>query len=159
MTYIDLIFGVILIAAFVFGLIKGLVRQIFSLAALFLGVYCAFKFSGFVGSYISGWLNTNEIWISSVAFLITFILVLIGVVLIGKLAERFVSFAALGFFNRLFGGIFGMAKIILIACVVLFVAESLNSKYPLFSSDKLEASLCYKPLKTIENFIFPYLHW
>ena len=159
MNYFDFVFGIVLAAAFIFGCIKGLVRQVFSIIALFLGVYCAFKFSDFVGHYISQWLNANKMWTSGIAFTITFLFVIIGVVFIGKLAERFISFAALGFFNRFFGGIFGMAKIIFITCILLYIVAILNGKYSFFSTKELESSLCYSPLKDIGNYIFPYLHW
>ena len=159
MNYFDFTFGIILVSAFVFGVVKGIVRQLFSIIALFLGVYCAFKFSGFVGYYISQWLPSDEVYTKAIAFTVIFLFVIIGVIFTGRLAERFISFAALGFFNRFLGGIFAMAKIIFISCVLLYIAEKLNSKHSFFNPKDMQASFCYKPLKEVGDYIFPYLHW
>ena len=159
MNYFDLVLGFLLVSSFIYGMIKGLARQVFSLAALFLGVYCAFKFSNFAGHFISKWLNTNEIWTSGIAFFCTFISVLVGVTLVGRIAEKLISFATLGFFNHLLGGILGVIKITLVVCVLLSIAELINLRYAFLPKEQLEASFLYQPLKDVGNCIFPYLQW
>ena len=52
---LDIIILVIIAASAVWGIFKGFVRQIVSIAALLLGVWCAFKFTAYLSAQAKDW--------------------------------------------------------------------------------------------------------
>jgi membrane protein required for colicin V production len=157
MTIFDIIIVLILVAAFIFGVIKGIIRQVFGLLALFLGVYCAFKFSYWAGGYIAQWFHTSEALTQGLAFALTFAVVVVAVILIGRFAERLISLAALGFVNKILGGLFGLFKFVCILCVLLYIAEHFDAQLH-FIPENIKQSFSFQFLDAITKMAFPYLH-
>jgi membrane protein required for colicin V production len=157
MAIFDIIILLILITAFIFGLIKGIIRQVFGLLALFLGVYCAFKFSHWAGGYIAEWFHTSETLTQGLAFALTFAAVVVVVMLVGRFAERLISLAALGFANKILGGIFGLFKFACILCVLLYIAEHFDAQLH-FIPENIKQSFSFQFFDVIIKMAFPYLH-
>ncbi|MDR2359478.1 MAG: CvpA family protein [Prevotellaceae bacterium] len=153
MAYIDIIIGVLLLLSFVLGWRQGLIRQLFGILALLLGVFCAYKFSDSTAYYLSKWFSMNEGVTGAVAFAITFIVVLFLVILTGRLADRFIKLVALGLVNRLLGAILGALKAVLIISVCLVVLKS----FSLLPEKTMHASHFYQPLESVGSKVFPYL--
>ncbi|MDR3235348.1 MAG: CvpA family protein [Prevotellaceae bacterium] len=152
----DAVIGVALLIALVVGVKKGFVRQLFGLAALFLGVYCAFKFSHVAGQYLSGWLHTNERATGGIAFAVVFVGVLLLVILAGRVASRILSLAMLGGFDKLLGGVFSVLKIVCVLCVVQFITQYLDAQFH-FLPDDVRTSVFYRFFDTVCRLAFPYL--
>ena len=153
MNYIDIILGGLLLISVVMGWRQGLVRQVFGILALLLGVFCAYKFSGFTAHYLSKWFAMNESVTNTVAFAITFIAVLFLVILIGRIADKFIKMVALGFVNRLLGAILCALKAVLIISICLIILQS----FDILSAEKIRNSYLYHPLESIGNTVFPYI--
>jgi membrane protein required for colicin V production len=152
MNYIDIIIGVLLLISLVMGWRQGLVRQVFGILALLLGVFCAYKFSGFTAQHLSEWFAMNETVTKSIAFAITFIAVLFLVILIGRLADKFIKMVALGLVNRLLGAILCMLKAVLIISICLVILN-LFDLLPAHT----QSSCFYHPLESAGSTVFPYL--
>jgi len=110
MGTIDWIIVAVLALGFIAGLVRGLIRQAFSLGGLIIGVVCgAFLYKPVAGFLLNG-LNMTE----KVAEVLSFILILIVVPvlcgLLGRAVSRLVHVADLGFVDRLLGGVFGTLK-------------------------------------------------
>jgi membrane protein required for colicin V production len=157
MSLIDIILAALLLFGFIRGLFKGLFVEVASLVALVLGVYGAIHFSGFAAGFLESKVEWNEKTINIVAFAITFVIIVLAISLAGKALTKLADFAALGFLNKLLGGVFGALKIGLILSVLLIVFNKLNNTLPFMEKEDLEESVLYEPVKSLAPLIFPNL--
>jgi len=157
MNYIDVIIIALLIMAAIFGFWKGFVRQLFGLAALLLGIFCAWHFSDFAASYISQWIDKNETAVTIISFAITFIVVLIGVVWVGKLADKLIKMIALGLLNRLIGLLFSAVKMAFILSICIWLIQAFDLLWPFLPLQDTQNSLFFTPLSKPAPALFPYL--
>ena len=155
------IFDVVVIVALAWsaisGFSKGFIVQVFSLAALVLGVYLAYKLSHFVAGFIASSLSTDPMFTDIIAFTITFVGVWVLIYMLGKIVHQIVQAVMLGLVNRILGAAFGFLKMTLILSILLIVFENLNAGMNIVPKETLEKSITYEPLKKVGNFIFPYL--
>ena len=157
MNILDIVIIVALAWSAVSGFSKGFIVQIFSLGALILGVFCAYKLSHVVAGFISDSLSTDPTFTDIIAFTITFIGVWILIYMTGKIVHQIVQAVMLGLVNRILGAVFAFLKTTLVLSILLIVFENLNTSMHMVSQDTIDKSLTYKPLKNVGNFIFPYL--
>ena len=124
MSFIDIVFAVLLGFAVYKGLKNGLFVEVSSFVALILGIYLAIKFSNLVGAIFTGFVpNWNPKYIEITAFIITFLLVVTGIHLSAKILTKLADFGFLGLINKLAVVVFGLLKTILALSVVLFIFE------------------------------------
>lgn len=124
MNYLDIIIAIILFLFGFKGWKKGLVIEVVSLAAFAVGILGAMHFSDFTAAHLSEFMNINPKYINTIAFILTFILLVILVNLIGKLVTKAVKSMNLGFFNKLGGFIFGAAKGVLLCSLLMMVLNN-----------------------------------
>jgi len=155
MNTFDIIIAALLIFGFVRGLLKGLFVEVASLVALIAGIYGAIHFSYFVGNFLVNYVSWEERYITIVSFAITFAIIVLVIALLGKLLTKIADFAALGFLNKLLGGVFGVLKFGLILSIVLLVFAKLNDTIPFISDEQKEESILYKPVKNLAPTLFP----
>ncbi|MDR0668168.1 MAG: CvpA family protein [Prevotellaceae bacterium] len=153
MHYIDIIIAILLLISIIMGWRQGFIRQLFGLLALLLGVFCAYRFSHFTAHYLTGWFGLSEAVSIGVAFAVTFIVVLLAVVFVGRLADRIISLIAFAFLNRLLGAILSLLKASLIIGVLLVIISMLGF---VPESHQRESRL-YHPLEQVGTTVFPYL--
>jgi len=75
--YLDIFMYVFMLYFLYLGLKKGAVFQIFYLLALIIAVSISFRYSDEIGTYISGWLNSNLLWSEILGGLIIFIAIML----------------------------------------------------------------------------------
>lgn len=155
MSVIDIVLGALILFGLVHGLMKGLFVEISSLVALIAGVYGSIHFSNFAANFLQSKVDWNEKTINITAFAITFVIIVLAIALAGKALTKLADFAALGILNKFLGGVFGTLKIGLILSVVLIIFDKMNKTIPFADDDQLEASVLYKPVKTLVPMIFP----
>jgi membrane protein required for colicin V production len=153
---LDIIFLIIFIWAAYRGFIKGLIIQVASLLALFLGIYGAIKFSGYILIYLTERMNIHGDYLPIISFAITFIIIVVLIHFLARMAEKFVEIIALSFINRIFGSIFSILKYALIISVFLVILNNLDSKTPFLPKKQIQNSFFYKPLFILAPFIYPY---
>ena len=154
MSFIDIVFAVLLGFAVYKGLKNGLFVEVASFVALILGIYLAIKFSNLVGTIFTGFVPSwNPKYIEITAFIITFLLVVIGIHLSAKILTKLVDFAFLGWINKLAGVIFSLLKTILALSVVLFIFEKININNLLLSKETQEKSIFYNPIQEVSKFM------
>lgn len=155
MAILDIILAVLLIYGFYKGFTKGLVVEVASLASLLVGLYGAIHFSFFIGD----WLNTKVDWnaqsIQVAAFALTFIAILMIVSLVGKILTTIIDAAQLGFLNKIAGAAFGIAKIALIASVLLNIFGKMNDTITFVKQETLDETVLYKRVKDFAPTVFP----
>jgi membrane protein required for colicin V production len=152
-SYIDLIILIPLLFGLYKGFTKGLILSLATLLGLLLGIYGGVKFSHITANFL---FEKFQIDIPLVAFSVTFLILVIGVYILGKMLSKFIDILALGFLNKLAGAIFGAGKAILILVVILLFFENVNQKFTLLSSAQVNNSQLYSFLKQISEVVFPY---
>jgi len=155
MNIFDIVIAVLLIFAFIRGLMKGFFVEVASLVALVGGVWGAIHFSYFVADLLEDHVEWEENYISLTAFAITFVAIVVAVSLLGKMLTKMADFAALGLVNKIFGGVFALLKSVVILSVIFVFFARINNKVPFVGKETLDNSLLYEPVKDIIPSIFP----
>ncbi len=160
MEILDIIILAIIAGAGIWGIFKGFVNQITSIAALLLGTWCAFEFTGLVTEKVTGWFNLNiaQNTLHIILFIIIFIVVLILAHLAGKGIEGIVKLSMLGWLNRLLGFLFGAFKAIIILGIIIYAVNYLNSLVKIIPQDFINSSKGYGLLLHFTQDFFPFLH-
>ena len=126
MNYLDIIFAIVLFLFGFKGFRKGLIIEVVTLLAFGVGIYGAMHFSDFTASHLQEFMEVNPKYIDTIAFILTFILLVIIVNVIGRLVSDAVKAMNLGFFNRLGGFLFGLAKGLLLCSTFVLVLNNLQ---------------------------------
>jgi membrane protein required for colicin V production len=157
MNYIDIILLILLILSAFNGLRKGFVEELAGLAALILGIWAALHFSGIIAQLLTEHLNIQGRYLPVIAFVGTFIVVIILVNLIGAAVSGMIKAVQLGLLNRLAGFVFGVIKGALILSVLLVVFNKLDQDVHLIPVEAKADSRMYEPVKNFAPSVFPFL--
>lgn len=157
MNYIDLVLGILLILAAIQGFRKGFVVELASLAALVLGIWGAIKFSDWTADFITDTTNFNSEYLSVIAFLVTFVGIVIVVHILGKVIDNAVKVVAMGFLNRLAGIIFGVLKAAVILSIFLLLFDTVDENVHLLPGQQKTESKLYEPMKQLVPTLFPFI--
>ena len=155
MSYLDIVLAILLVLGFIRGLKNGLFVELSSLVSLILGIYFAIKFSSFAKEILIRLVHWNPKTIQIVAFIITFVLILISISLLAKFLTKIANFAYLGWINNLGGGFFRVIKTVLIISVFLNLFEKINFDNTFAKKQNLNQSLFYRPIQKTAKFIYP----
>ncbi len=120
MNGLDIAILVILTGFAVKGLLRGLLKEVCSLAGLFLGALLAFRYHGPLAEMLMQQVDMPVPLAVAITFSSLFLGTLIFFAALGFLLSRFVKLVFLGGFNRVIGGFFGLAQGTLLLAVVLF---------------------------------------
>lgn len=151
LTSLDILLLVPLIWAVFKGFKNGFIKEIFSLAALILGIFITYKFSYFVEEKLDGIFAARYI-----AFVITFFAVLIGVHFTGILVEKVIKLVIPGFVNRVLGICFGVVKWLFICSILLIMLKAVDVRQKILTPKLTEKSILYPYVEKSTHFI---AHW
>ena len=126
MNYLDIIIAIILFLFGWRGLRKGLIVSIVTLLAFGVGIYGAMRFSDFTAEHLQEVMDIDPKYLNTVAFILTFIVLVVVVNLIGHMIRKAVQSLNLGFFDRLGGFLFGVAKGVLLCSTFVLVLNNLQ---------------------------------
>ncbi len=154
MNFLDIILGLLLIWGRFRGLSNGVFVAIASIIALIAGLYGAIHFSYITGDYLSNTMQWDYNYMNLIAFIITFILIVIVVSLAGKFLTKIADFAMLGLLNKIAGGLFGALKVAVILGALLIFMERSNRTLGFVKQETLDSSKLYEPIKEIGALVF-----
>lgn len=155
MSFFDIIVAALLIYSLYKGIKNGLFVEVASFISLLLGIYLAIKFSSLIAGMISKHVSWNPNTIQITAFVLTFILVVIGVYFLAKILTGIADFAMLGWMNKLGGGFFRILKTILILSIFIALFEKINFNNTFAKKETLDKSIFYNPVKKVAAFVYP----
>lgn len=148
----DLIILAVLVLSLIFGFMRGLVREAFSLTGWVLAILVARWFNEPVAIWLAEWVETP-----SVRLLMSYGTLFCGTLLAFSLASHVLSLlindTALSLPNRILGGVFGVLR----GCVLVLIALMLLAPFVKKDSWFTEASLPriflqYEPLvRTLQS--------
>ncbi len=160
MSLLDIILLVPLLFGAYLGFRKGLIIELCTLLALGGGIYIGIKFSDKVTRALSEWFSEPSPYLALVAFGLCFLAVVILVFFFGKWLERFMNLALMKPFNKLLGGVFGLAKTLLFLSVLLVLTDAwISQRNPELSDSLKDSSLLYKPMTGLALRVIPALEY
>jgi membrane protein required for colicin V production len=125
------------------GIRKGFIHSLATLIALVLGIWAAIHFSSYMSNFLNSTFHPSGNWLVILSYVLTFLVVVIAVIIVGKLLEKVVKTVGLGIPNRIIGGIFGLVKGILGVTILLFIIVHFDPKEKLITKKTRETSICY----------------
>lgn len=143
MSWLDIIILVPILIGLVRGLMKGLVVEIASIAAILLG----FIGSRMWGAMFAAWLIEQFSWPESVCVVIAYALLFVGISVVlhilAKLLTKLFKTVALGWLNRLLGGLFGTLKWMIIVLLLVLCVHRLDDQFHFLQDDLKNQSIVY----------------
>ncbi len=137
MNLLDWIFVVIIGFSAIYGLFKGLVKEVISLLAVIIGLILASRFYEGISSLLVS-LGLGQQAAKILSFFILFVIIFIVIVLIGRLIHKFVHAIFLGWLNRLGGAGFGLIRGIVVSSIIIIILTiTLSEKAPILNQSKL----------------------
>ncbi len=149
MNVLDIIIIVFVGFLVVLGIRKGFIISLASLVALILGIWAAVHFSNYLESILLEHFNPSRTWLPILSFTITFLIVVILVLLLGKALEKIVDVMGMGIINHILGGVLGLLKGILLLSVVFFIINSLDPQDKLITPDTKKKSFLYSYVQRV----------
>lgn len=157
MSFLDIFLGGLLVYGLFRGLWNGFFYELASLLSLIVGIFVALKFSHFAKAILENHVSWSPKTIQISAFIVTFVLVVLGISLIAKFFTTMTNFAGLVFLNKIMGGFFGVIKMILIVSISLNLFVKVNSNNNFVEKETLDQSLFYHPILKTSAFLYPSL--
>jgi len=137
MNELDVALLAVIAVSVVAGLLKGLVREIISLVGVLVGILLALLLAPSASLTVARWIH-HDVAAYAVAWVAIFVATLVLATLIGAALNRVIGFAHLSFANRVLGGLFGLARGMLIALViVLGLTLFLDQSAPLLADSRV----------------------
>ena len=124
MNYLDIIIAILLLLFGIKGFRKGLIIEVVTLLAFAVGIYGAMHFSDFTAEHLQDFVEINPKYLNTIAFVLTFILLVLLVNLIGRWVTNLIKAMNLNFWNKLGGFVFGVVKGVLLCSVLVLVLNN-----------------------------------
>ena len=153
MNYFDLAILILISFGILRGLLKGLIIEVSSLISLYIGIVGSITYSEYLSKLIINFTKWNETAVNIFCFILLFIAIVWSIMLTAKFITKILKIAYLGLLNRIFGGLFGGVKWIVILSGVVIIYNSLNEVITV-PNKFLEDSFSYNLLLDTGKFIF-----
>jgi membrane protein required for colicin V production len=137
------------------GFGKGFIIELATLAGLALGILAAYYFADDLQGMIKEYFSFNDKGTRIVAYIIIILLVFLVVFIIGKIVEKSADLLAMGWLNKLLGAIVGIAKGILLVCIILFLIEKFDPSQKVIKPNVKEKSMFYQPAMDLVHYVVP----
>jgi len=121
MTVIDIIVLAIVGISILFGVLRGLVREVLALVAWVAAFLLANLLAPDAAKLLPQAIASEEIRLL-VTFVVVFIVVLVGLSVLAVLASKVVKIVGLGPADRVVGGVFGLARGMLVVMILVLLA-------------------------------------
>lgn len=156
MQTVDIVILVVLVCGLITGFKKGFFNQLASLAGLIVGLVVAWMFYPKVAEMLAPYLGGSGTICTVVSFVAIWLVAFIIISIIVKGVGKAMDAVHLGFLNRLLGGALGIAKYVLLLCIVVWALDSFDSESKLVSESTKTSSKFYAPIKKLNAVILPY---
>ncbi len=159
MNWLDLFITVVTIIGLIKGLFDGMIRQVISLLALVIAIFCAGKLAlplrdGFLSlSFIVD--NIHPYIITGICYLITFCFIIIFLSWLGKLLNKAINVTPAAFLNRVLGGLFGVFVVVLSMSLLCMMLTFFDPKSNLITQQTKQESVLYERVRNVVPALYP----
>ena len=153
MHWLDIGITIALILSGVWGCFRGLVRALLSLIGLAAASVLAVRGYPFIAPMLAPLIST--LWVRQAIGFVLIFLAVMAVVMVCSILLRFVLRAVgLSLVDRLLGGLFGLAKVALVASVLLMMANKFfPSVREQLKTESVLAPLLFRNAEFLEAFL------
>ena len=130
MSKIDIFLVVLILIGAFSGYKQGFLMELFSVAALILGIFGGFKLMGEAMQLLQKNFNADKTILPYIAFGIVFLVIVIGVTLIGRMLKASIDKTFLGKMDAIMGSFLGIIKFTFLVSVVLWILGSFQYQFP-----------------------------
>jgi membrane protein required for colicin V production len=118
MNWLDWVLLIVIVGSIVASFRTGFSRELIGLVSMVVALFCGLWFYGSAGAFLLPYVSSKEI-----AYLCGFLIVFIGVLIVGAIVghlfSRLVKAAGLGLFDRILGAGFGAVRGLLFAVALI----------------------------------------
>jgi len=155
MNLLDFIILLPLVWLCIRGFQKGLILELASLIGIILGIIAAYYFANDVQNLIKDYFSFKEHTSKIIAYIAIFLIVMLIVYLIGKMLEGLINVVAMGWLNKLLGAIVGLAKGVVVVCIILYIFEKTDTHQNVITPGVKEGSFFYQPCMQLVHWVVP----
>jgi membrane protein required for colicin V production len=152
-SYFDIFLGVIFLLGAVKGYIKGLVVEIFSFLAFFVGLFVSIELTIPISKIIFEGTAYSQVLTVGV-FIALFIVVIVIINLAAKILKKALDLTFIGFFDNILGSIAAIFKWAFMVSMVIWVMDSVGFSLP---QTWIQGSIFYAHVQGIGPVVFNWL--
>jgi len=154
-SYLDLILLIPIGLALWKGWKNGFVMEVFSMLALFVGIYAGVHLSDWMASFLKNKMDVQSEYLPVISFVVVFVLVLVGLFFLGKLITKSVSAGGGEKWNQFGGAFFSLTKTLLFLSITFVLFNALDRRYSWLPDQQKEKSYFYEPIYNFSLFLLP----
>jgi membrane protein required for colicin V production len=156
LNLLDFLIIAAVLIGFISGFKRGLIMELSSIAGIFLGLWLAIKCSDWVANWLETTQDFHGKWVIYISFLFVFLATYVCAFFIGKMLSITINLMMLGVFNKIAGGLFGSAKILLLSSIGFLFLRAVG--LPAISSAAENSAFLYKPITQVASSFYPKLN-
>lgn len=143
MPWLDILILLPLLIGLVRGLMKGLIIESMSIAAIVVGFLGAKWWSADVATWLLQQFKWPETVCMVVAYASIFILISLTLNILARILSKLFKKIHLGWLNRIFGGVFGTAKWGIVIITLILCLHNLDTQFQFINPELKEKSVVY----------------
>ena len=157
---VDIVILAVMAISLVFGLFRGLLRELLSLVSWVLAFWIAYRYSANVAEIIDRALQ-NPTLSQAVSAVLVFVIVLVALMVLTSLIAKAFKATGLAGIDRILGGLFGLGRGVVILLAALILAShtgaveqdwyNASTIIPMFDR-ALDWMAAYAPAEALEGF-------
>tara|TARA_B100000029_G_scaffold331570_1_gene323843 strand:- start:752 stop:1261 length:510 start_codon:yes stop_codon:yes gene_type:complete len=124
LNILDWIVVGIIVVSLLLGIIRGLVRELLALTTWIVSILLAREYGLVVGDKVGLWSDSEQIS-NFIGLSLVFVGSFLGLALFGRLITKQFRISGLTLFNRAFGATFGILRGIILAVLLILLAEAI----------------------------------
>lgn len=159
MAIFDIVILVLAATSLIVGFSTGFIMQVALLAGVVLGAIFAGQLAAYINPYLLEWTGSASHLIGPISYVISFILILMALTLIGKLAQSVLKAVQINFINRLAGAVFSLAAWLVIISIILNVVVEIDKDKAIIGENTRRESHAYSFVKGLAPKAIPYLRF
>ena len=154
-SYLDLFLLIPIGLAIWRGWRNGFVMEVFSMLALFVGLYAGVHLSDWMSTFLREKFEMGGENLPIVSFIAVLVLVFVGLFFLGKLITQTVSAGGAERWNQVGGAFFSLTKTLLFLSILFVLFNALDRKYGWLPNKQKEHSYFYEPIYNFSLFLLP----
>ena len=145
-SYLDLLLLIPIGFAIWRGWKNGFVMEVFSLLALFVGLYAGIHLSDWAAHVLRDTFGMKSDNLPIISFVVVLVLVMVGLFFLGRLISKNVSQGGAERWNQIGGSVFSVAKTLLILSISFVLLNALDRKVGFLPDKQKQHSYFYAPI-------------
>ncbi|GHT10710.1 hypothetical protein FACS189415_4680 [Bacteroidia bacterium] len=160
MNWLDIVIIVCVAIGLIKGLFDGFVKQAVSFVALIAAIFFAGQLAKLMRDYLihfDFFATMSSGIFSAVCYILTFSLIIIVIVLLGKVVDVAIKMTPAKPLNVLLGGLFGILIWLFTLSILFNILFAFDSQSKLIPKQVQEKSILYNSVRTIVPTLYPFI--